>query len=93
MMGGTIRWCFTHNERARWADSTVCFRIELDKRHECDVADALVIRAPIDYEAATAEFVAYITALGFPVEDGWDLVNAKTATGLIVDAALGGNDE
>jgi len=80
-MSDTIRWCFTHDERPHWADGTVCYRIESDQR-ECDVGDALVIRAPIDYEAAAKVLW----------DDDFVHSTVHDIARAVVDAALGGNE-
>ena len=51
-MSSTIRWCFTCNSEPQPSDSGMDWMTPgCEAINTCDVADALVIRAPIDYKA------------------------------------------
>ncbi len=100
-MSDTIRWCFTCQHRPlsdglgmEWVIDSGC----VGKGH--DVADALVIRAPIDYEAAlkiahslNSKAEEYRLAHPRPSDHPIDrsMMNA-TVVRRVVDAALGDNE-
>ena len=92
-MSDTIRWCFTHQSTTWNIGDDECLLVnEWGVEGDCDIADALVIRAPIDYEAdqpmlGLATTRQLIEELTVRIEmDG--MLDYRT-----VDAALGGQDD
>ena len=90
-MNDTIRWCFTHKaQQAIVGACDKCFNsggymhLPSDGDKDCDIADALVIRAPVDYEAGIEAFQeAWNKAEIGGTEDGF-----AVAFGIGVDAAV-----
>jgi len=90
-MNDTIRWCFTCKmEPAPDNEKHDAYGVDLGCVAQVhDVAEALVFRAPIDYEAgneALTRYLVFTEAMAdYPFGD-------KNAIEGIVDAALGGNE-
>lgn len=85
-MTDTIRWCFTCGT-PEWTDQsfedTTPSNIKTCLQAKHDVADALVIRAPIDYEAAANK----VRELNTKTFAAWEIAEA------VVDVAIGKDNE
>jgi len=88
-MNDTIRWCFQHGCEVKQGKRACEYRLIWEREvlssqiGVCDMADALVIRAPIDHEAAIERARTYLS----------HHASYEEQIRQAVDAALGGQDE